>query len=129
MVDDVRGHSLGYSVSLVMCLVAVLIVLGWRDIYRFYWSRRGGDARLVTQGIYRYIRHPQYTGFPMVTFGMLCDRALGMARFPKQLAPDSLPFVTPAKAGVQDTTVRRRPWMPAFAGMTTDCARDLRPTA
>ncbi|HZK65987.1 MAG TPA: isoprenylcysteine carboxylmethyltransferase family protein [Chloroflexota bacterium] len=49
--------------------------LGWRDIYRYYWSKRGGEARLVTQGIYRYIRHPQYTGFLMITGGMLLEWA------------------------------------------------------
>ncbi|MHB1162778.1 MAG: methyltransferase family protein, partial [Chloroflexota bacterium] len=54
---------------------AVLIFLGWRDIYRHYWSKRGGEARLVTQGIYRYIRHPQYTGFLMITGGMLLEWA------------------------------------------------------
>lgn len=30
---------------------------------------------MVTRGIYAYIRHPQYTGFLMVTFGMLLEWA------------------------------------------------------
>lgn len=77
------GHTLnqyiglwGTNVAVIMYLVAaVLVFLGWRDIYRHYWSKRDGEARLVTQGIYRYIRHPQYTGFLMITGGMLLEWA------------------------------------------------------
>jgi protein-S-isoprenylcysteine O-methyltransferase Ste14 len=52
-----------------------LVVWGWRDIYRYYWSKDRTQARLVTRGIYRYIRHPQYTGFLLITLGMLCEWA------------------------------------------------------
>jgi methanethiol S-methyltransferase len=77
------GHTLnayiglwGTNVAIAMYLVAaVLVFLGWRDIYRHYWSKRDGEARLVTQGIYRYIRHPQYTGFLLITGGMLVEWA------------------------------------------------------
>ncbi len=77
------GHTLnqyiglwGTNIAAVMYVTAaVLIILGWRDIYRFYWSKRGQEAKLVTQGIYRYIRHPQYTGFLMITLGMLVEWA------------------------------------------------------
>lgn len=56
-------------------LGGLLIVLGWSRIYRQYWSKDPGQGKLVTTGIYRYIRHPQYTGFLMITFGMLCEWA------------------------------------------------------
>ena len=56
-------------------LGAVLVIWGWRDIYKYYWSKDRTEARLVTQGIYRYIRHPQYTGFLLLTLGMLFEWA------------------------------------------------------
>ncbi|MBM2831075.1 MAG: hypothetical protein HW414_127 [Dehalococcoidia bacterium] len=44
------------ALSLLMLMLALtLIFLGWKEIY----STRG---RLVTWGIYRYLRHPQYVG-------------------------------------------------------------------
>ncbi len=41
----------------------LLIALGWRQIHR--------ATALVTTGIYRYIRHPQYTGMFMFTLGWI----------------------------------------------------------
>jgi hypothetical protein len=54
-----------------------LVVLGWRVVYKRYWSQEEGKGELVTDGIgiYGYIRHPQYTGFLMITLGMLFDWA------------------------------------------------------
>lgn len=77
------GHTLveyiglnGMYAAVVMYLIgATLIVLGWRRIYRQYWSKDAGQGQLVTSGIYRYIRHPQYTGFLMITLGMLFEWA------------------------------------------------------
>lgn len=43
-----------------------LIVMGWKRIYK---ARR--KDKLVTEGIYRYIRHPQYTGIYLAIFGQL----------------------------------------------------------
>ncbi len=40
-----------------------LIALGWHKIHR--------ASGLVTEGIYRYIRHPQYVGIFLFTFGWL----------------------------------------------------------
>ncbi|MFC2154506.1 methyltransferase family protein [Candidatus Altiarchaeota archaeon] len=42
----------------------LLIVLGWFQIHR---AREG----LVTGGLYRYVRHPQYTGILFVAFGWI----------------------------------------------------------
>ncbi len=41
----------------------VLIGIGWKQIHR-------ADG-LVTKGLYRYIRHPQYTGIMLFTFGWI----------------------------------------------------------
>jgi len=41
-----------------------LIVLGWWKIY-------GAEGKLVTGGVYKLVRHPQYTGFLLLTLSML----------------------------------------------------------
>ena len=41
----------------------LLIIFGWRKIYR-------AKGQLVTTGIYRHVRHPQYLGFLLITLGM-----------------------------------------------------------
>lgn len=77
------GHTLVQYIGLNGMLAAVvlyllgglLIFFGWQRIYRQYWSKDEGKGQLVTTGIYRFIRHPQYTGFLMITFGMLCEWA------------------------------------------------------
>ncbi len=61
---------IGLAISL---LGAGLVVVGWREIYRQYWSKDKDQAHLVTHGIYRYIRHPQYTGFMLITLGMMFE--------------------------------------------------------
>jgi protein-S-isoprenylcysteine O-methyltransferase Ste14 len=52
--------------GVVTLSAAILIILGWKDIYR---NRKSG--KLVTGGIYRYMRHPQYTGIIMITLAWL----------------------------------------------------------
>ncbi len=77
------GHTLqpwiglwGTNIAMIMYLMAaVLIIWGWRTIYRDYWSKEEGKGKLVTSGIYAYIRHPQYTGFLLVTLGMIFEWA------------------------------------------------------
>ena len=41
-----------------------IIYIGWKGIH-------GGHDSLVTSGIYRYVRHPQYTGFILIITGFL----------------------------------------------------------
>lgn len=53
----------------------VLILAGWRTIYKAYWSKDRGEGALVTGGIYRYIRHPQCTGLMLMSLGMILDWA------------------------------------------------------
>lgn len=52
---------LGYAVAFVGI---GLFAQGWRQVYR---ARQ--DDRLVTDGLYRYVRHPQYTGLFIALFG------------------------------------------------------------
>ena len=56
-------------------IALVLILNGWYHIYKNYWSKEKGKGKLVTTGIYRYIRHPQYTGLLLLSLGMLVEWA------------------------------------------------------
>jgi len=77
------GHTLigqigllGMNIAYVFYLLGILLViLGWREIYKRYWSREEGKGELVTNGIYGYIRHPQYTGFMLLTLAMIFEWA------------------------------------------------------
>ena len=52
---------LGYSLALIGIGI---FIKGWREVYR---ARK--DNRLVTGGLYRLVRHPQYTGLFLALFG------------------------------------------------------------
>ncbi len=77
------GHTLRQYIGYwgmyagVMISVAggLLVMVGWGQIYRQYWSKQQGKGQLVTRGIYGYIRHPQYTGFLLITLGMIFEWA------------------------------------------------------
>ncbi len=77
------GHTLfgvigvwGANLDLIIYpLSLAIVVLGWHAIRKYYWSQEEGRGQLVTRGIYRYIRHPQYTGFFLAAVGMLIDWA------------------------------------------------------
>jgi len=62
------GMYIGYVLNLIG---AVLIIQGWKAIYNKYWSKEAGEGILVTDGVYSYIRHPQYMGFILMTLGLL----------------------------------------------------------
>ena len=48
-----------------MMIAGFLIMsAGWRKVH-------GGKGALVTDGVYAYVRHPQYSGLVMVTIGLL----------------------------------------------------------
>lgn len=60
---DIVGHwpaAVGTAMSL---FGIVLIAIGWKQIY--------GAEGLVSNGLYKYIRHPQYTGIFFFTFGWI----------------------------------------------------------
>lgn len=60
---EMFGH-LPARIGTLISIVGVLIVaVGWAKIYR--------AEGLVTDGIYKLIRHPQYTGIILFTFGWL----------------------------------------------------------
>jgi methanethiol S-methyltransferase len=50
--------------SILMALGFYLIYAGWRQIHE-------AQGRLVTDGIYARVRHPQYTGILLLTFAMI----------------------------------------------------------
>lgn len=62
----------GMYIGIVLNIIgAILVIEGWQSIHKNYWSKEEGRGKLVTDGIYRYIRHPQYTGFMLITLGLL----------------------------------------------------------
>ena len=77
------GHTLfptvgylGMYINIGCAVIALLMILnGWHNIYKKYWSKEHGRGELVTSGIYKYIRHPQYTGLLLLSFGMLIEWA------------------------------------------------------
>jgi len=50
--------------NLIIILGLLVIHIGWKGIHY-------GKGELVTTGIYKYIRHPQYTGFMLIIIGFL----------------------------------------------------------
>lgn len=76
--DHLNGHLIGSLLGLsdtgkyIICQIGNLlmvtgmltIIWGWIAIHR-------ANGFLVTGGIYRYVRHPQYTGIFLITVGML----------------------------------------------------------
>ena len=71
------GHLLasfgvGVEKALIVCQIGsfifglgiVIMGIGWWQIHR-------AKGELVTTGIYRYVRHPQYLGIFMLTIGMM----------------------------------------------------------
>lgn len=66
----------GTWIGLLVSLAGVaMVILGWKQIHKDYWSKEEGKGKLVTNGIYAYIRHPQYTGFFLITLGMMMEWA------------------------------------------------------
>jgi protein-S-isoprenylcysteine O-methyltransferase Ste14 len=49
--------------NLIILNGIILIILGWRKVFR-------AKGQIVTTGIYRHVRHPQYLGFLLITLGM-----------------------------------------------------------
>lgn len=57
-------HHIVFNISKVVMGIGILLVIyGWKQIYQ-------GKGKLVTTGLYSYIRHPQYLGFFLITLGM-----------------------------------------------------------
>jgi protein-S-isoprenylcysteine O-methyltransferase Ste14 len=78
--DHVSGHLLGDLITflglgngwfIVMLVSNILLILGiwvisegWQLVYE-------SEGKLVTHGIYKYMRHPQYTGIFIMTVGFM----------------------------------------------------------
>lgn len=78
--DHISGHLLGDLITylklgngwfVVMLLSNVLLVIGiwvvsagWELVYK-------SEGKLVTHGVYAYIRHPQYTGIFIITLAFM----------------------------------------------------------
>lgn len=77
------GHTLvsviglwGMYINIGCAIIALSLILnGWYNIYRKYWSKEAGTGSLVKSGVYKYIRHPQYTGLLLLSLGMLAEWA------------------------------------------------------
>ncbi len=72
-----NGHllatlGLGEDKAILVCQIGnimfllgiVIIALSWRKIYR-------GQGQFVRDGLYKYVRHPQYLGIYLMLIGML----------------------------------------------------------
>lgn len=54
-----------HPLSNVLIFAGLLIIaIGWKGIH-------GGNGRLITDGIYQFVRHPQYSGFTLTIIGFL----------------------------------------------------------
>ncbi len=77
------GHTLvssigfwGMYINIICAVIALFLILnGWYNIYKKYWSKETGTGSLVKTGVYRYIRHPQYSGLLLMSFGMMAEWA------------------------------------------------------
>ena len=74
LLGTVIGQEMSYTIhvyyvlpisKIIMGIGILLIIFGWKQIYD---ARKKGN--LVTTGLYRYVRHPQYLGFFLITLGM-----------------------------------------------------------
>ena len=78
--DHISGHLLGdlitylglgngwfivMTVSNVLLIAGIwLVMAGWERVY-------DSQGELVTDGVYKYVRHPQYTGIFIMTLGFM----------------------------------------------------------
>jgi len=59
------GALVEMTIALVILFIGMsLVVAGWKKVYF-------AKNSLVTDGIYDYMRHPQYTGILLITFSMI----------------------------------------------------------
>jgi protein-S-isoprenylcysteine O-methyltransferase Ste14 len=72
LLTKVIGQELGHTIvhyyllpasQIIIGIGILLVIFGWKEIFN-------GKGKLVTTGIYRYVRHPQYLGFLIITLGM-----------------------------------------------------------
>lgn len=58
-------YSILHPLSNIFIFAGIsIIAIGWKGIH-------SGNGELVTSGIYKYVRHPQYSGFIVIILGFL----------------------------------------------------------
>lgn len=58
-------YSVLHPLSNVLIFAGIVIIaIGWKGIH-------AGKGELVTDGVYKYVRHPQYSGFVLTIIGFL----------------------------------------------------------
>ncbi|WHH60000.1 isoprenylcysteine carboxylmethyltransferase family protein [Petroclostridium sp. X23] len=58
-------YSVLHPLSNVLIFTGLIIIsIGWKGIH-------AGNGKLVTSGIYKFVRHPQYSGFTLTIIGFL----------------------------------------------------------
>lgn len=85
-----RGHLLatlflGEKWTLVVCQVGSLLMLGGMALVAVgWWQIYRAQGELVTGGIYRYLRHPQYLGLIIFAVGLIVQwpTIAGLLMFP-----------------------------------------------
>jgi protein-S-isoprenylcysteine O-methyltransferase Ste14 len=74
LIGDVPGFIQGYHFfgkfgaylgEIFILVGGVLILAGWHAVYY------GSSDTFITTGLYKYVRHPQYLGILLATFGLL----------------------------------------------------------
>ena len=61
------GAMIEMIIGLGLVILGLLLLMrGWSQVYQAQ-----KDNRLVTDGLYTYVRHPQYTGIFLILFGQL----------------------------------------------------------
>ena len=52
-------------IGIIIIIIGLIIDIHWYN----YWSRNY-EGRLLTKGLYEYVRHPFYTGFLLLAVGL-----------------------------------------------------------
>lgn len=71
LLDRLGLLPLARGVAVVMAVSSALIVVGLALMAAGWWQTWRAKGDLVTTGLYRFVRHPQYLGFLLVIVGFL----------------------------------------------------------
>ncbi len=71
LLDRLGLVPLGWGVAVVMAMSSALIIVGLALMVAGWWQTWRARGQLVSTGLYRWVRHPQYSGFLLVMVGFL----------------------------------------------------------